>query len=741
MASKKPIDRQFLLDSLKNFDQEILSKKYSNNSPEEKVTKEMVESLLLSEAALSETFEAGDTVPIVNTDESGHRSVAKLTTIDSLAAEVAGKIDIPEIPDSSIDICPLIIAQLFLPDSINSDVGGTCSISKNQTVGVVPKIDQQGIALIHQHNHLYHNRFKVTGSFDDTNSTTIQFISNKIQIDTDLAPGILLYGSVADEIQKNQSTMVTENFFIGPLPKVNDAGYGLLEQGKKLYRVAYHISSISSNNLFTIVYDSEPELVGGDDFADVPTATELTPDNYAVVGTEEEMQKIKMDSFLDFIRENGLFDLDGKGRPLLPGYGIATTKVLADFTNGSGETGKTYTELFGIENRNDITFIYGYTLNNEAIDSALIDSDTGEVVFVNRGNSNTKDVTVYAFCVYKLPVPYEPGLRSITKEFTISASNLNEGVVCTIHDFGVYNLQDIVSLSGYCKTVNYGVHYNILQDGVISWAYHSPLTFSNYTFSITLIIKDHSSIGPSIVTDGIRMITKKNVLFEFNTLGIVSDTRYPISFFQEGLNAEDIIGVVGNAIGDFLIDSSKKITMTKPWDVKGSISCESVSLIVKVPVVEEGPPIGEIISYMGTTAPNNFLICDGTAYNISDYPQLAEHFTNQFGSANHFGGDGTTTFAVPDLRGEFLRGSIDDNIGAHQDGTEIPGCSSSSGIWYFPDGNGSNNYGNITNYDKARYFGNTRRSIGGGATQNAGFIFYTVRPTNTAVLYCIRAKK
>lgn len=162
------------------------------------------------------------------------------------------------------DICPLIIAQLFLPDGTDSDVNGTCMVAKDSIIGAVPKVNQQGIALIHQNNHLYYNRFKVTESFNKNNISIIQFISDKIQIDTNLAPGILLYGSVVDPIQKNQSTTVTENFFIGQLPTVNDAGYGILEQGKKLYRVAYHISSISSDNLFTIVYDSEPELVGGD---------------------------------------------------------------------------------------------------------------------------------------------------------------------------------------------------------------------------------------------------------------------------------------------------------------------------------------------------------------------------------------------------------------------------------------------------------------------------------------------
>lgn len=80
--------------------------------------------------------------------------------------------------------------------------------------------------------------------------------------DTNFAPGILLYASVAEPIQKNHQTTMTKSGFVGPLPKVNDAGYGLLTYDKKLYQVAYHVSSIDSDGLYTIVYDGDPLLIG-----------------------------------------------------------------------------------------------------------------------------------------------------------------------------------------------------------------------------------------------------------------------------------------------------------------------------------------------------------------------------------------------------------------------------------------------------------------------------------------------
>ncbi len=63
----------------------------------------------------------------------------------------------------------------------------------------------------------------------------------------------------------------------------------------------------------------------------------------------------------------------------------------------------------------------------------------------------------------------------------------------------------------------------------------------------------------------------------------------------------------------------------------------------------EDTPVGHVISFMGTETPSHYLACDGTVYHILEYPVLAQHISDNFGSANYFGGDGTMTFAVPVL--------------------------------------------------------------------------------------------
>lgn len=64
-------------------------------------------------------------------------------------------------------------------------------------------------------------------------------------------------------------------------------------------------------------------------------------------------------------------------------------------------------------------------------------------------------------------------------------------------------------------------------------------------------------------------------------------------------------------------------------------------------------PPGSIVAYGGTSAPAGYLMCDGTAYNrTGTYASLFTAISTNFGAPD------ATTFNVPDLRGQFLRGAI-----------------------------------------------------------------------------------
>ena len=62
-------------------------------------------------------------------------------------------------------------------------------------------------------------------------------------------------------------------------------------------------------------------------------------------------------------------------------------------------------------------------------------------------------------------------------------------------------------------------------------------------------------------------------------------------------------------------------------------------------------PIGTVSAFAGASAPDKYLICNGTAISRTTYSDLYAVLGDVYGN-----GDGSTTFNLPDLRGEFLRG-------------------------------------------------------------------------------------
>lgn len=58
-------------------------------------------------------------------------------------------------------------------------------------------------------------------------------------------------------------------------------------------------------------------------------------------------------------------------------------------------------------------------------------------------------------------------------------------------------------------------------------------------------------------------------------------------------------------------------------------------------------PVGVSMEWYTSTPPTNWLICDGSMLDISEYPELFAVL------GTTFGGDGTTDFALPDRRGRF----------------------------------------------------------------------------------------
>ncbi len=72
-------------------------------------------------------------------------------------------------------------------------------------------------------------------------------------------------------------------------------------------------------------------------------------------------------------------------------------------------------------------------------------------------------------------------------------------------------------------------------------------------------------------------------------------------------------------------------------------------------------PSGTIVAYGGDNAPSGWALCNGQTLSRSTYSALYAIIGNRFGS-----GDNSTTFHVPDFRGQFLRGR-DGGVGRDPD--------------------------------------------------------------------------
>ena len=68
-------------------------------------------------------------------------------------------------------------------------------------------------------------------------------------------------------------------------------------------------------------------------------------------------------------------------------------------------------------------------------------------------------------------------------------------------------------------------------------------------------------------------------------------------------------------------------------------------------------PIGSLVAFAGATLPYGYLECDGQdVTRVGDYTSLFGVIGTTYGAGN-----GTTTFTIPDLRGQFIRGLASDD--------------------------------------------------------------------------------
>jgi hypothetical protein len=155
-------------------------------------------------------------------------------------------------------------------------------------------------------------------------------------------------------------------------------------------------------------------------------------------------------------------------------------------------------------------------------------------------------------------------------------------------------------------------------------------------------------------------------------------------------------------------------------------------------------PAGTVVAWGANNTPNGYIHCNGAAISRTLYADLFAAIGGNFG-----GGDGSTTFNVPDLRGEFIRG-FDDGRGADSgrgfasaQAAMMPRHRHQTRSWYLygwghAQVQGGSHFGwGTSNEFRWEPFGDSANErdidVAGGLAQGTD-----LRPRNVAMRFCIK---
>lgn len=151
---------------------------------------------------------------------------------------------------------------------------------------------------------------------------------------------------------------------------------------------------------------------------------------------------------------------------------------------------------------------------------------------------------------------------------------------------------------------------------------------------------------------------------------------------------------------------------------------DAITELSTAPKGGTGVPVGSIFWLAAQTAPEGYLICDGSAVSRTEYADLFAAIGTTFGT-----GDGSTTFALPNLQAAFIRGAGSQDGYSATFGQKQEATSIGSVILQGRDVS-------VHNYDKSA---NATSNIGNASSGTSlTFGYYSVRPYNIALTPIIK---
>lgn len=151
---------------------------------------------------------------------------------------------------------------------------------------------------------------------------------------------------------------------------------------------------------------------------------------------------------------------------------------------------------------------------------------------------------------------------------------------------------------------------------------------------------------------------------------------------------------------------------------------DAITELSTAPKGGTGVPAGSVFWLAAQTAPEGYLICDGSAVSRTEYADLFAAIGTTFGT-----GDGSTTFALPNLQAAFIRGAGSQDGHSATFGQKQEATSIGSVILQGRDVS-------VHNYDKSA---NATSNIGNASSGTSlTFGYYSVRPYNIALTPIIK---
>ena len=155
-----------------------------------------------------------------------------------------------------------------------------------------------------------------------------------------------------------------------------------------------------------------------------------------------------------------------------------------------------------------------------------------------------------------------------------------------------------------------------------------------------------------------------NTTYTFATTDVITSTRMNNIIDQTTMTSDAILGTTLEVASGKLKIRSQGITSNEMASNSVTTSAIANGAVTQAKTSNCLVPTGAVMAFAMNVTPTGWMVCNGTLHSRTTYAALFEAIGTLYGA-----GDGSTTFALPDLRGYFVRGfgGASGDFGVQQD--------------------------------------------------------------------------